>query len=74
MPTMNGIELANRIRLARPDVRILLMSGYGPTEVARVLGSQRYRIMWKPFKTESLLRMIENVLAASNETVSVSRP
>jgi two-component system, cell cycle sensor histidine kinase and response regulator CckA len=74
MPTMNGIELANRIRQARPDVRILLMSGFGPNEVARVLGSQPYRIMWKPFKTESLLRMIENALAATNETVSVSRP
>lgn len=73
MPRMNGIELGNRLQQARPGIRILLMSGFGPTEVARVAGSgQPYRIMWKPFKTESLLRMIENALAASAEAAAGS--
>src|SRR5262245_64409901 len=38
MPGMNGIELADRIKKSRPDAKILLMSGYGPNEVARVAG------------------------------------
>ncbi len=74
MPRMNGLELANRLQQAKPGIRVLLMSGFGPTEVARVAGrDQPYRIMWKPFKTESLLRMIENVLAGSPDVASGSR-
>jgi CheY-like chemotaxis protein len=66
MPNMNGIELANRLQQARPGIRILLMSGFGPKEITRVAGSaQPYRVLWKPFKTESLLRMIENTLAGA---------
>ena len=62
MPGMNGIELANRIEKTSPSTKVVLMSGYGPREIARVVGENPYRIIWKPFKTESLLRMIENVL------------
>jgi two-component system, cell cycle sensor histidine kinase and response regulator CckA len=70
MPAMNGIELANLLRQARPGLRILLMSGFGPKEIARVAGdAQPYRIIWKPFKTDSLLRMIENALAGSTDPV-----
>jgi two-component system NtrC family response regulator len=63
MPGMNGIELADRIRAANPDVPIVLMSGFGPKEVARVVGDKNpYRIIWKPFKSESLLQMVENAI------------
>ena len=66
MPGMNGIELAARIQEASPATRILLMTGYGPKEIAQVAGKENpHRIIWKPFKTESLLQMIENILAAS---------
>ena len=66
MPGMNGVELARRIHTAKPGVAIVLMSGYGPQEIGRVVGDiQPYRVIWKPFKTDSLLRMIENVLASS---------
>jgi DNA-binding NtrC family response regulator len=66
MPGMNGIELARRILQISPDTKILLMTGYGPREVAQVAGKENpYRILWKPFKTESLLQMIENVLGDS---------
>jgi DNA-binding NtrC family response regulator len=66
MPEMNGIELARRIERTWPDVKILLMTGYGPQEIARVAGKDNpYRVLWKPFKTESLLQMVENVLQGS---------
>ena|SRR5579862_9726837 len=75
MPAMNGIDLANRLQQARPGMRILLMSGFGPKEIARVAGNaQPYRIIWKPFKTESLLRMVENALAGSPGVGGESRP
>jgi DNA-binding NtrC family response regulator len=42
------------------------MTGFGPREIAEVAGKDNpYRILWKPFKTESLLQMIENVLGES---------
>src|SRR5689334_13712211 len=62
MPGMNGIQLANRIRQTNPQIKVVLMTGYGPREIAQVTGGENpYRIIWKPFKAESLLQMIENV-------------
>ncbi|HLK62185.1 MAG TPA: response regulator [Bryobacteraceae bacterium] len=66
MPFMNGIELAGRIQKANPDIPVVLMTGYGPAEIARVVGENNpYRIIWKPFTSESLRRMVENVISAS---------
>jgi two-component system, cell cycle sensor histidine kinase and response regulator CckA len=63
MPGMNGIELANQIKSRLPEIKIVLMSGFGPKEIARVVGDNPYRIVWKPFRADSLLRMIENAMA-----------
>lgn len=60
MPVMNGLELADRIRKAGPGIRVVLMSGYSPREILPLIGSHPYRVIWKPFKSESLLQMIEN--------------
>lgn len=65
MPGMNGIELARHIQNSYPDMPIVLMTGYGPAEIARVASDNPFRIIWKPFKTDSLLRMIENALSGS---------
>ena len=67
MPGMNGVDLANRIRSLNPSIKIVLMSGCGHNEIARVVDSKPYAIIWKPFKTESLIRMIENALGNSTE-------
>jgi CheY-like chemotaxis protein len=69
MPGMNGVELAKCIHSVNPDIPIVLMTGYGPEEIMRVVGENNpYRIMWKPFNTESLCRMVENVIGASAGT------
>ena len=64
MPVMNGVELAHRIQKLRPGTKIVLMSGFGPKEIGAVVGQNPYRLIWKPFKTESLLQMIENALGS----------
>ena len=65
MPVMNGIELAKRLNQIDPSIDILLMSGFSANEVKNVAGGGHpYRIVWKPFKTDSLLRMIQTVLDA----------
>jgi two-component system, cell cycle sensor histidine kinase and response regulator CckA len=64
MPGMSGIELAQRIESLNLDVRIVLMSGYSPVEVKRVVGEHaaEYRSMWKPFEARTLVQMIKNAL------------
>lgn len=66
MPGMSGAALALRIEKLLPNVRIILMSGYAPDEIKRVVGDEaaNYRCMWKPFQQDALLRMIRNVLDA----------
>jgi len=67
MPGMNGVELGKHLQRENPNVPVVLMTGYGPAEIAQVIRENPYRIIWKPFKTESLLRMIENALGNSPE-------
>ena len=54
MPGLNGIEVATRLRAAYPKLAIVLMSGYSIREIDRIVGAHPYRIIWKPFKTDSL--------------------
>ena len=71
MPQMNGITLAGCIQRMYPKTKVLLMTGYRQSEIEQIAGKENpYRIIWKPFKAESLLRMIENVLGESEAVVS----
>ena len=64
MPGMSGIELSKRLEALNLSVRIVLMSGYSPDEVKRVVGEHacQYRCMWKPFEARTLVQMIKNAL------------
>ena len=66
MPEMSGIELIKAASRLNPPKRILLMSGYAPDEVKRLVGPEaaNYRCIWKPFEAETLLRLVRNVLDA----------
>lgn len=64
MPGMNGIELAKRLEKLNRGLRIVLMSGFSPDEVKKVVGepASQYRSMWKPFEARTLVQMIKNAL------------
>jgi two-component system cell cycle sensor histidine kinase/response regulator CckA len=69
MPGMNGMEVADRLRAMDldPSPRIVLMTGYSLREIANIVGENNpHRIIWKPFKADSLLRMIENALGGND--------
>ena len=64
MPGMSGVDLAKRLEELSPETRIVLMSGYSPDEVKRVVGEDaaQYQSLWKPFEARSLVQMIKNAL------------
>lgn len=63
MPSINGPELYEKIRLVKPDLKVLYMSGYERSIVLNegFLGSDVHFIH-KPFSPESLARKIKEVL------------
>ncbi len=65
MPEMNGRDLADRIHVMRPGVRILFMSGYSAEAVAQhgVL-AEGSAFLEKPFSPANLLRKVRELLDA----------
>ena len=63
MPGMGGRELADRVRLLRPNARVLFMSGYTADEVLRqgVLEDQ-VEFIQKPFTPDQLTARLLRVL------------
>src|SRR5262245_34823735 len=57
MPYMGGIEMVKRFREIRPDLKIILMSGYSDA-VCFPSGQPQLPMVRKPFLPEDLLRMV----------------
>ena len=66
MPRMSGKELADKLRLGRPELRVLFTSGYTDDAVVRhgVL-AEGIHFLSKPFETEALARKVREVLEAA---------
>ena len=64
MPNLGGVELAKRVSSERPEIRILLVTGYNPEEMPIVSGeTRRVEILQKPFTPAVLLAKISTMLA-----------
>ena len=68
MPGLTGVDLAHRLREARPGLRVLFMSGYAE-DVVHIGGAVSSRFLAKPFTPDSLLRAVDETLAAPSEPV-----
>ena len=64
MPGMNGKQMATRLLEARPDLKVLYMSGYsGTTYVNRsIVDPAHERLLNKPFRQDTLLSTLREVL------------
>ena len=62
MPHMKGSELVERLRRVRPELRILLMSGYTEDPVIQRLGRNSVAFLEKPFTSVSLMEKVREVL------------
>ncbi len=62
MPVMDGLELSSRIRLSMPDIKIIILSGFGDFQYARQalsLGVSEYLL--KPVTSKDLLEALNKV-------------
>lgn len=65
MPVMNGTELAEALGRLRPDLPVVLMSGYGAAHLAgRGLLQPNTSLLAKPFTPEALLAEVREALVA----------
>jgi DNA-binding NtrC family response regulator len=62
---MDGIALANTIHARKPDLPVLLISGYSPAAAARVDGS--FAVMRKPFELADLNRAVTRLVAEARQ-------
>jgi signal transduction histidine kinase len=66
MPHLGGRQVAETLRAARPDLRVLYLSGYTDTAATRQgLMEPGAEFLQKPFSTDSLVRRVREVLDAA---------
>jgi CheY-like chemotaxis protein len=63
MPNMNGKELRDRIKIIRPDIKVLFMSGYTSNVIVHHgIPEESVHFIQKPFGLNDLARKIQNIL------------
>ncbi len=62
MPGMSGSDLVRRIKAVRPEVPILIMSGYAPGDLPEQVAGLGLPFLEKPFTQTSLARALAEVL------------
>jgi two-component system cell cycle sensor histidine kinase/response regulator CckA len=63
MPGMSGQDLAAHIWAARPELRVLFISGYSDHTYVETLNGPRSRFLEKPFASDLLLKHVAELLA-----------
>lgn len=61
MPGMNGLELASEIKQRRPEVPIILTTGYSDRIASA--GAQGHKVIPKPYRLETIAEALEKALA-----------
>jgi CheY-like chemotaxis protein len=63
MPHMSGEELFRELRLARPDIHVVLMSGYNEQQVSNLFaGKGLAGFVQKPFRVDDLVSAIRQAV------------
>ena len=61
---LNGFELADRVRSAVPDIKVVYMSGHPPDMISEIdLAGDNVAILPKPFDHEVLARTLRDVMS-----------
>jgi DNA-binding NtrC family response regulator len=75
MPRLGGKKLADRFRALRPEVRILIMSGYSNGDLdSRSDPASRMDFLQKPFRPDQLIELVDGILERDQEKAAARRP
>jgi two-component system, cell cycle sensor histidine kinase and response regulator CckA len=70
MPVMSGAEALRQMRAIRPEVLVILSSGYTETEAARRFAGERLAAFaQKPYAAPALARLVKRVLEGNGRSV-----
>ena len=70
MPGMSGVDLTRAVQQRRPDMPVLLVTGYADSDAISTVGEDR--IVLKPFRNEDLARKIRTALGGGENGKVVS--
>ncbi len=62
MPNLSGKETLERLRGIRPDVPVVMMSGFAPRAVREIMGEESLPCLTKPFTRDLLLRTLAKAM------------
>jgi len=63
MPGMDGAELFHQIKTIKPEVLVIIITGYPDSDMmARALAQGHFGIMSKPFRESDIVTAVNNFL------------
>jgi len=72
MPDVSGPDLAKQMQVIRPQMKVLIMSGYADSEVVRVkVLDHALGFLPKPFTSDSLLETVKRAIIAPRSLSAV---
>ena len=74
MPGIDGIELAQRARTIRPDIRIMFITGFAAVALTRADAPADARVMSKPFHLRDLVQEINAIFPPAPAAIIVPTP
>jgi FixJ family two-component response regulator len=66
MPNMRGTELAACLRMSRPDLLVLFISGFAPASEGEP-AHEGSELLSKPFSPQQLVEAVERALASAQK-------
>ena len=73
MPEMSGLELLKKIKVIKPDLPVLMITGYaGHYSAADLKASGAAGFLTKPFKNTELIRILKLAIRQSSSSASTS--
>ena len=66
MPRLNGVELMQALSVSRPDLPVILMSGYATAALSELGIAAPCSILTKPFPSDRLLAEVQRCIKRSD--------